>query len=84
MGSSCRPIVWLLTISTNGVLRLMGIDPNSDEEEVSEEPTYSSEDLGQLVETCAADEIYEQCEVYLDLGEYTTVYDQLWTEIVAY
>lgn len=31
------PIVWFLTISTNGVLRLMGIDPNADEEEVSEE-----------------------------------------------
>ena len=31
------PIVWFLTVSTNGVLRLMGIDPNADEEEVSEE-----------------------------------------------
>ncbi len=31
------PIVWFLTISTNAVLRLMGIDPNADDEEVSEE-----------------------------------------------
>mgnify|MGYP001053594535 CR=1 FL=1 len=31
-----------------------------------------------------ADEIYQQCEVYLDLGEYTQIYDQIWTEIVAY
>ncbi len=31
------PVVWLLTVSTNGVLRLMGIDPNAEEEEVSEE-----------------------------------------------
>src|SRR5699024_10398242 len=31
------PIVWLLTVSTNGVLRLLGIDPNAEEEPVSEE-----------------------------------------------
>ena len=31
------PIVWFLTISTNGVLRLLGIDPHAEEEEVSEE-----------------------------------------------
>ena len=33
----CAPVVWILTASTNGVLRLMGIDPNSDDDEVSEE-----------------------------------------------
>lgn len=33
----CAPIVWLLTVSTNAVLRLIGIDPNQAEEEVSEE-----------------------------------------------
>lgn len=31
------PIVWLLTVSTNGVLRLLQIDPDADDEEVSEE-----------------------------------------------
>ena len=31
------PLVWLLTASTNTILRLMGIDPNDNEEEVSEE-----------------------------------------------
>lgn len=31
------PIVWLLSVSTNGVLRLMGIDPNEQDEEVGEE-----------------------------------------------
>ncbi len=31
------PIVWFLTISTNGVLRLMGIDPKDTEETVSED-----------------------------------------------
>ena len=27
------PVVWFLTISTNGVLRLMGIDPNAEDED---------------------------------------------------
>lgn len=31
------PLVWTLTASTNGVLRLLRIDPNAQEEEVSEE-----------------------------------------------
>ena len=31
------PIVWLLTASTNGLLRLFGINPGEDEEEVTEE-----------------------------------------------
>ena len=33
----CAPLVWLLTASTNGVLRLMGIDPNAVPDEVGEE-----------------------------------------------
>lgn len=31
------PLVWLLTISTNGILRLFGIDPKDEAEEVTEE-----------------------------------------------
>ena len=31
------PIVWLLTVSTNFVLRLLGIDPDEDDDNVSEE-----------------------------------------------
>ncbi len=31
------PLVWLLTVSTNAILRIFGIDPNDDGEEVSEE-----------------------------------------------
>ncbi|MBE6612066.1 MAG: HlyC/CorC family transporter [Ruminococcaceae bacterium] len=34
------PIVWLLTVSTNGVLRLLGIDPNAEENDVSEEDIH--------------------------------------------
>lgn len=40
------PIVWLLSISTNGVLRLMGIDPNEEDEEVSEEEIRMMVDEG--------------------------------------
>ncbi len=42
----CAPLVWLLTISTNGVLRLMGIDPNAQPEEVSEEEIRMMVDAG--------------------------------------
>ena len=43
----CRPIVWVLTISTNGVLRLMGIDPNEEREEVTEQEIRMMADLGE-------------------------------------
>lgn len=42
----CAPLVGLLTLSTNGVLRLMGIDPNAQEEEVSEEEIRMMVDVG--------------------------------------
>lgn len=31
------PVVWLLTVSTNGILRLIGIDPEAEEGDLSEE-----------------------------------------------
>lgn len=40
------PIVSLLTISTNGILRLFGIDPNAHEEEVGEEEIRMMVDAG--------------------------------------
>ena len=40
------PIVWLLTASTNGVLRLLGIDPNEEDENVSEEEIRMMVDVG--------------------------------------
>ncbi len=42
----CAPLVWLLTVSTNGVLRLIGIDPNAQPEEVSEEEIRMMVDAG--------------------------------------
>ena len=41
-----KPIVWLLTVSTNGVLRLMGIDPNEVDEQVNEEEILMMVDAG--------------------------------------
>ena len=37
MSSLFKPVVWFLTISNNAVLRLMGIDPNEEDEQASEE-----------------------------------------------
>ena len=42
-----RPITWFLSISTNGVLRLLGIDPNKEAEEVSEEEIRMMVDIGE-------------------------------------
>lgn len=41
-----KPIVSFLTFSTNSMLRLMGIDPNEEEEEVSEEEIRMMVDAG--------------------------------------
>lgn len=37
MSKICAPLVWLLTVSTNALLRLLGIDPNQNEEIVTED-----------------------------------------------
>ena len=29
------------------------------------------------------DDVYAKCEVYVDIGEYAKVYDQIWTEVLA-
>lgn len=41
-----RPIIWLLTVSTNGILRIFGIDPHEKEETVSEEDIVLMLDAG--------------------------------------
>ena len=50
------PLVGLLTLSTNGVLRLMGIDPNTQDEEVSEEEIRMMVDAGSEMGTIDNDE----------------------------
>ena len=42
-----RPVIWLLSKSTNGVLRLLHIDPKADAEDVSEDEILMMVDLGE-------------------------------------
>lgn len=42
-----RPFVKILSLSTNGVVRLLGMDPNADEETVTEEEIRMMVDVGQ-------------------------------------
>lgn len=41
-----KPIVWLLSVSTNAILRLLGIDPNEADEQVNEEEILMMVDAG--------------------------------------
>ncbi|MGI6117506.1 MAG: hemolysin family protein [Bilifractor sp.] len=50
------PLVWLLSVSTNGVLRLMGIDPNAEENEVTEDEIRLMVDAGNEKGTIDEDE----------------------------
>ena len=50
------PLVWLLTASTNGMLRLLGIDPNAEDEEVTEEEIRMMVDVGSEKGTIEATE----------------------------
>ena len=42
-----RPVIWLLSKSTNGVLRLLHIDPKAEAEDVSEDEIRMMVDLGE-------------------------------------
>ncbi len=46
ISSVFKPIVWFLTVSTNAVLRMMGIDPNEADEQVNEEEILMMVDAG--------------------------------------
>ena len=52
-----KPIIWLLTVSTNGMLRLFGIDPKEKEEAVSEEDIVIMLDAGGDDGTIGQDDI---------------------------
>ncbi len=51
-----KPIVWFLSFSTNIVLRICGVDPNEEEEEVSEEEIKMMVDVGSEKGTIEHDE----------------------------
>jgi putative hemolysin len=47
VSSVFSPVVWLLTMSTNGLLRLMGIDPHAIDDDITEEEIRMMGDRGQ-------------------------------------
>ena len=47
VNAAARPLVWLLTKSVNGVLRLFGMDPAAEEEQVTEEEIRMMVDAGE-------------------------------------
>lgn len=52
-----KPVIWLLTVSTNGVLRLCGVNPKETEEAVSEEDIVLLLDAGADEGTLKQDDI---------------------------
>ncbi len=55
LSAATRPIVTLLTVSTNFIVRLFGMDPNEEDEEVTEEEIRMMVDIGE--ETGAIHEV---------------------------
>ncbi|MEG0805632.1 MAG: hemolysin family protein [Lachnospiraceae bacterium] len=70
------PVVWVLTASTNAMLRIVGIDPNSEEENVSEEEIRMMVDIGNQkgVIDCEEREMIQNVFEFDDLtvGEFAT------------
>ncbi|MEG2929525.1 MAG: hemolysin family protein [Oscillospiraceae bacterium] len=70
------PLVWLLTASTNGILRLCGIDPNAEDEAVSEEEIRMMVDVGNqkgVIDTVEREMIQNVFEFGdLTVGEFAT------------
>ena len=70
------PIVWVLTVSTNGILRLCGIDPSAEEDEVSEEEIRMMVDAGSrkgIIDYEEREFIQNVFEFYdLAVGEFAT------------
>jgi len=56
MSKVFAPVVSLLSVSTNGVLRLLRIDPNANDEEVSEEDIRMMVDAGSEIGTIDTEE----------------------------
>ena len=81
------PVVWLLTVSTNGVLRLLGIDPHQEEEQATEEDILLMVDAGGEQGTIAKEEqefienIFEFDDISADdIATHRTDLAVLWLE----
>ncbi len=56
MSVIARPFIWFLSASTNGILRLLRMDPNADEEDVSESEIRMMVDIGEEKGTIESNE----------------------------
>lgn len=81
------PIVWILTISTNGLLRLLGQNPNATDDEITEEEIRTMVDAGQkkgVIQSEKSDIIQNVFEFDdISVSEFLThrtKVDILWTE----
>lgn len=81
------PLVWLLTVSTNGTLRLIGIDPNAVDDTVGEEEIKMMVDAGSEKGTIDDDEkemiknIFEFDDLSVgEIATHRTDVSLLWTE----
>ncbi|MEG1547317.1 MAG: hemolysin family protein [Clostridia bacterium] len=81
------PLVWLLTISTNGILRLFGIDPNAEDEEVTEEEIRMMVDVGSekgaidVAEREMIQNVFEFDDIAVaDILTHRTQVDMLWMD----
>lgn len=76
VASVTKPFVKVLSLSTNGVVRLLGFDPNADEEQVTEEEIRMMVDVGEekgVIENTQAemiDNIFEFDDI--DVGDIMT------------
>ena len=70
-----KPLVWLLTASTNGILRLLGINPNEEDSSVTEEEIRMMIDAGSEKGAIEADDVSAA-----DMLTHRTMVDMLWLE----
>lgn len=87
ISAAFRPIVWLLTVSTNLVLKLLGVDPNEKDDELTEDEIRMMIDAGS--EKGAIEEgekellqnVFEFNDIAAeDILTHRTMVDMLWTE----
>ena len=87
ISAAFRPIVWLLTVSTNLVLKLLGVDPNEEDDELTEDEIRMMIDAGS--EKGAIEEgekellqnVFEFNDIAAeDILTHRTMVDMLWTE----
>ncbi len=87
ISAAFRPVVWLLTASTNLVLRLIGIDPNADDDALTEEEIRMMIDAGSEKGAIEAGEkellqnVFEFNDIEAeDILTHRTRVDMLWTD----